>query len=237
MRQYFEKLYAKSASDFHEILSENLQKNEKMFIVTANPETFTFGEKEETFHQLLMDKDTTIVPDGISIVKAAHILKYSITERIPGIEIAIRLLELANEYQKKVYLYGSSAEVILAMEDVMKNKYPNATLVGSKNGYGKDKDSDFEEIIALKPDIVLVALGIPAQEKLIYKHLRKAKKGIFVGVGGSFDVMSGLKKRAPKFFQKFGLEWLYRIAKEPKRLKRFYQNNVSFLIRIMRKKI
>ena len=87
-----------------------------------------------------------------------------------------------------------------------------------------------------KPDIVLVALGIPLQEKLIYKHLNKFDKGIFVGVGGSFDVISGHKKRAPKIFIKLNLEWLYRILKEPKRLKRFYDSNVKFLFKVKKYK-
>jgi len=90
----------------------------------------------------------------------------------------------------------------------------------------------FEEIASLKPDVCLVALGIPVQEKLIYKHLDKFEKGIFVGVGGSFDVISGTKKRAPEFFIKCNLEWLYRIAKEPKRLKRFYNSNVKFIFAV-----
>ena len=88
------------------------------------------------------------------------------------------------------------------------------------------------EIIKLEPDIVLVALGMGNQEKLIYKHIDKFKKGIFVGVGGTFDVLSGTKKRAPKVFQKLGLEWLYRIVKEPKRIKRFYDNNVKFMFKL-----
>ena len=90
----------------------------------------------------------------------------------------------------------------------------------------------FKEIIKCKPDIVLVALGMPQQEELIYKYLDKFKKGIFVGVGGSFDVLSGTIKRAPKIFIKLNLEWLYRILKEPKRLKRFYNNNIKFILKI-----
>ncbi|MDD2435922.1 MAG: WecB/TagA/CpsF family glycosyltransferase, partial [Bacilli bacterium] len=100
------------------------------------------------------------------------------------------------------------------------------------NGYSKDKDKDFETIFKTNPDIVLVALGMGNQEKLIYRHLNKFKKGIFVGVGGSLDVLSGTKKRAPKIFIKLNLEWLYRICKEPKRIKRFYQNNIKFLIKL-----
>ena len=89
---------------------------------------------------------------------------------------------------------------------------------------------------SLEPDIIFVALGVPLQEQLIYKHMRRFKKGVFIGVGGSFDVLSGEKKRAPKFFVKHNLEWLYRITTEPKRLKRFWDNNVKFLFAVEREK-
>ena len=86
------------------------------------------------------------------------------------------------------------------------------------------------------PDICFVAFGIPNQEKLIYRHLNKFKKGILVGVGGSFDVLSGSKKRAPKIFIKLNLEWLYRITSEPKRLKRFYESNIKYMFEIKNSK-
>ena len=83
-----------------------------------------------------------------------------------------------------------------------------------------------------KPDVVLVALGVPMQEKLIYEHLKDFDKGIFVGVGGSFDVISGSKKRAPKIFLKLNLEWLYRIAFSPARWKRFYEGNIKYFFKL-----
>ena len=149
-------------------------------------------------------------------------LGYDVKERIPGVDIAVKLLEYSNELKKKVYLFGAKQEIIDKMKEVINSKYPNAELVGSSNGYVQNKDEVFKEIIKLKPDVVMVALGIPNQEKLIYKHLKKFKKGIFIGVGGSFDVISGSKKRAPKLFVKLNIEWLYRICKEPSRLKRFW---------------
>lgn len=232
MKELFDKLYNKEESSFYNILSKNLKNNKKMFIVTANPETFMISEKDEEMKKLLLDKDTILVPDGIGIVKAARMINYDVKERITGIDIANKLLELGDKQKKTIYLFGSKQEVIDSMKNVIKEKYPNLVLVGATNGYEKDKDKVFEKIAKQKPDIVLVALGIPAQEKLIYKHLDKFDKGIFVGVGGSFDVISGHKKRAPKIFIKLNLEWLYRILKEPKRLKRFYDSNVKFLFRV-----
>ena len=122
------------------------------------------------------------------------------------------------------------------MTRVIKEKYPNVNLVGTTNGYVKDKDKIMNDIKKLNPDVVMLALGVPVQEKLIYKHIKKYTKGIFIGVGGSFDVISGMKKRAPKIFIKTNTEWLYRIAKEPKRLKRFWNNNIKFLFKVKRNK-
>lgn len=232
MRKLFDKLYKKGAQSFYEILSDNLKNNMKTFVVTANPETFMISEKNEDVRKMLLDKETVMVPDGIGVLKAGKKIGYNIEERITGIDIANELLKFGNEQKKSIYLFGSKQEVIDSMKIVIKEQYPNLKLVGTSNGYVTDKDKVFDEIVKLEPDIVLLALGIPLQEMLIYKHLNRFKKGIFVGVGGSFDVMSGMKKRAPKIFIKLNLEWLYRIMKEPKRLKRFYDSNVKFLFRI-----
>lgn len=236
MKELFDKLYNKSEESFYEILEKNLSQNKKTFIVTANPETFMMSEKDEEMRKLLLDNDTFLVPDGIGIVKAARMINYDVKERITGIDIANELLKLGNKQKKSIYLFGAKQKVIDSMEKVLKESYPNLNLVGMSNGYEKDKDKIFEKIVKTKPDIVLVALGIPLQEKLIYKHLDKFDKGIFVGVGGSFDVISGHKKRAPKIFIKLNLEWLYRILKEPKRLKRFYDSNVKFIFKVRRQK-
>lgn len=232
MRKLFEKLYKDGSNKFYDELKKWLEKNQKKFIVTANPETFMKSESDDEIKKLLLDKETILVPDGIGIVKAARMLNYDIKERVTGIDIANKLLEYGNDLKKSIYLFGSKQEVIDDMKKVIKNQYPNLKIVGAKNGYEKDKDKVFEDIVKKEPDIVLVALGIPLQEKLIYKHLSKFKKGIFVGVGGSFDVISGHKKRAPKLFIKLNLEWLYRIVKEPSRLKRFYDSNVKFIFNV-----
>ena len=236
MRKLFDKLYKKSAQSFYEILSDNLKNNKKTFVVTANPETFMISEKNEDVRKMLLDKETVMVPDGIGVLKAGKKIGYNIEERITGIDIANELLKFGNEQKKSIYLFGSKQEVIDSMKIVIKEQYPNLKLVGTSNGYVTDKDKVFDEIVKLEPDIVLVALGIPLQEMLIYKHLNRFKKGIFVGIGGSFDVMSGMKKRAPKIFIKLNLEWLYRIMKEHKRFKRFYNSNVKFILEIRKYK-
>lgn len=220
-----------------ELISNNLKNNIKTFIITANPETYMLSEKDKEMHNILNNKDNLVVPDGIAIVKTANYLGYDIRERITGVEIAEHLLKLANKNKYKVYLFGATEEVIELLENKIKKDYPNIKLVGSSNGYIKDKDSVMEYIKTTNPDIIMLAMGIPLQEKLINKHIKYFKKGIFIGVGGSFDVLSGSKKRAPKIFIKLNLEWLYRIVSEPKRLKRFYNSNIKFIFKILKIKL
>ena len=126
--------------------------------------------------------------------------------------------DIIKEVKGTVYLLNGNKEIIY--------EYSNIS----------SEDKEFENIKKAKPDVVMVALGIPHQEKLIYKHLNEFDKGIFIGVGGSFDVLSGTKKRAPKFFIKTNTEWLYRIMCEPKRLKRFWNNNIKFMFKIRKEK-
>jgi len=234
MKKYFNKLYMDGETEFYNEIETDLKDEKRKFIVTANPETFMIGERDPEMEKLLLDNDTTLVPDGIGIVKAAQMLHYSISERIAGIDIANKLLEYGHQQKKEVYLFGAKPEVIKDLVKVIREKYPNLNIAGTDNGYVNDKDAVFEKMKKLQPDIILVALGIPVQEKLIYKHLKDFNKGIFVGVGGSFDVISGHKKRAPQIFINLKLEWLYRIITEPQRLKRFYESNVKFIFKIRR---
>lgn len=236
MKDIINKIYKGTNKEFLNILDKRIDNNEKTFVITANPETLTYSESDEEINKMLNDKNNLIIPDGIAIVKAANMLGIDIKERITGFDVCEHLLLYASNNKKKVYLFGSKQNVIDGMKEVISTKYKGIKLVGAENGYVEDKDKVFESIIKLEPDIVMVALGIPNQEKLIYKHLNKFKKGIFIGVGGSFDVISGTKKRAPKLFIKLNLEWLYRIVTEPKRLKRFYNNNIKFMLRIRKEK-
>lgn len=228
MKDFFDKIYRGSKNEFYSLVKENIKHNKKMFIVTANPETFM----NKSLNNILLDENVTVVADGIGIVKACKMLGISVKNTIPGIEIAEELLEEANLNGYSIALLGAKKEVNELLVSVINDKYPNINIVKSENGYVSDKDSFFDEISSKNVDVILVALGIPYQEELIYKHLSKFNKGIFVGVGGSFDVISGSKKRAPLLFRKLNIEWLYRLIKEPKRIKRFYNNNIKFIIKI-----
>ncbi len=236
MIKYFQKLFKGTKAEFLNLLNQDLEQENRRFVVTANPEAFMLGDKNSDYDKLLSDEATTIVADGIGIVKGAEIVGVKVAERIPGVEIAEQLFYFGNEMGKSIFLFGAKPEVIEALTSTLAKKYPNLSVVGAVDGYVENKEKVFEEIVALSPDIVLVALGMPEQEKMIYKYLSQFKKGIFVGVGGSFDVLSGTKERAPRFFINHNIEWLYRILKEPKRLKRFFNNNVKFIFKLKKLK-
>lgn len=234
MWDYFNKIYRGSFADFQQVLSEKLDREEKSFVVTANPETLMIGQRDEAYDAILRSADTTIVPDGIGVVKGANMLGIPLKERVTGVETVQGLFALLNEKKRSLYLFGAKREVLELLKEKIAADYPGICLAGACDGYAPDKDAIFDEIAALQPDVTLVAMGIPMQEKLIAKHYHRFQKGIFIGVGGSFDVLSGSKKRAPAIFCKLNLEWLYRILCEPSRFKRFYDSNVKFIFRVRR---
>ncbi len=236
MKEKLNKIYNKSCSDYFKLLKNNLKNNKKTFIITANPEIIMYSEKDKVVDDMFIDKCASIVPDGIAVVKASRMVGNNVLERITGVDISEKLFEYCDELNKSLYLFGAKEEVIKSLVNVINEKYSNIKLLGATDGYVENKDKVMNEIIKLKPDVVMVALGVPYQEKLIFKYLDKFDKGIFIGVGGTFDVLSGTKKRAPKIFIKLNLEWLYRIVSEPNRLKRFWNNNVKFILKVRKLK-
>ena len=201
------------------------------FIITVNPEIIMKSYKNIVIKEMLLNDNNILVPDGISIIKKAKQYNINIKERITGVDISSKALEICNKNKKSIYLFGSKKEVLDKLIININQKYPNINIVGFSDGNVEDKDKIMQEIISLSPDLILIALGVPNQELLINKYIEKAKKGVFIGVGGTFDVLSGCKKRAPKLFIKLNLEWLYRIICEPTRLKRFIQNNIVFIFK------
>ena len=231
MKNILEKIYNDNENNFYKYLEKLLLENEKKFIITVNPEIVMKSYNNINIKNILLNDNNILVPDGISIIKKAKKYNINIKERITGVDISSKALEICNKNKKSIYLFGAKKEVLDKLIININQKYPNINIVGFSDGYVEDKDKIMQEIISLSPDLILIALGVPNQELLINKYIEKAKKGVFIGVGGTFDVLSGCKKRAPKLFIKLNLEWLYRIICEPTRLKRFIQNNIVFMFK------
>lgn len=171
--------------------------------------------------------------DGASMVMAANKLGVSLPERVAGIDLMWELCALAEREGHRVYLLGAKVEVVQKTASVLAGKYPGMTICGYRDGYFGD--DEFDAIVAqveeAKPDIVFVGITSPKKERLIERFRELGAKGAFVGVGGSFDVVSGNIPRAPMWMQRANLEWLFRMAQEPKRLvKRYVVGNTRFYL-------
>ena len=218
-----------------QILHENIIKaatnKEKLFIVTANPEIVVETTRDNEYKKILQDADL-VVADGIGIIKAAKILGTPLKERVAGIELFTDMLRYANTEQKSCYFLGGSQKVNDKLRKVIKEKYPDLIIAGGHHGYIKLSDEEHaEEIVKRSPDFIFVALGYPKQEKWIDLYKEDFSYGVFMGVGGSFDVLSGEVERAPEKWINANLEWLYRIVKQPKRILRL--SNVFIFLKLV----
>ena len=178
--------------------------------------------------------------DGASVVLASKFLGKPLPERVAGIDLMQDLVELSEEKGYSVYLLGARQEVVEKTSEVLKEKYPKLNIVGIKNGYFKEEDwpSICEELRIANPDFVFVGITSPIKEYLVDYMQKQGLNCVFMGVGGSFDVISGYIQRAPKWMQKCHLEWLFRVIQEPKRLfKRYFVGNFEFIKNVIKERM
>lgn len=219
----------------NDVLHPRLQKHQKTFIVTANPEIVEYANKDSEYKKIISESDY-IVPDGIGIIYASKILNNPLAERIAGFDLMQDLLTMADENKYKVFLLGAEASVIKHAAENVGKKYRNLDVAGYHHGYiDIDNETLAKQISDTKPDLIFVALGFPKQEQWIHKYMPLFDKGIFMGVGGSFDVLAGKVSRAPMIWQKSNLEWLYRLIKQPSRWRRMLVLPL-FLIKAIRER-
>jgi len=190
------------------------------FAVAINPEKVLKAKRDNELEKILKRSDLNFV-DGIGIIWGAKIFyKKKFKERIAGIDLFTAILKLLSKNRYKVYLLGSKEETIKRAVAVIKGTYPQIKIVGFHNGYFEDKEKIVNNIRKTNADILFVGMGSPKQEKFIAQNLNQLNVKFAMGVGGSFNVLSGEFKRAPEVIQKLGLEWLYRFTLNPKRLPR-----------------
>lgn len=206
-----------SVTSYDEIINTIKQKitdNEKYSVVSINLNKIIKSNENSEIMEIIKSFDC-FIPDGISVVRACKDLK----DRITGIDLFCKICDEHSEIGAKIFLYGAKQEIVETAKNNLIEKYKTIDIVGTENGYIKDNDALIEEINNSGANIVFIAMGSPKQERWIYQNKNRINANIFIGVGGTFDIISGKLKRAPKWVQKFGIEWLYRMIKEPKRLK------------------
>lgn len=190
-------------------------------VVTANSEMIVAANRDPLLYEIIERADL-VVPDGIGVIWAGRILKQPLPERVPGVELMQAMLAESSTRGWRVFLLGAAPGVAEQAAIRIAEEYNGINIVGTHHGYFKQEDLNgvLEKIKASRPDILFVALGVPKQEKFAAAHLASLGVPVAMGVGGSFDILAGTVRRAPRWMRRFGLEWLYRILQQPSRVGR-----------------
>lgn len=220
----------------YKIFLDFVNSDDTYTIFTPNPEILIKAVEDNEFKNVLSSGDL-IVPDGMGIVYASKFLHLGIEDRVTGIDMMEKILNYLSSTKGSAYFFGAKKSIISAASKNIKDKYANLEVVGFSSGYfDEDEEQNIiKDINEKKPDVLFVGLGAPKQEKWIYNHKKILNAKVIIGVGGSFDVYSGYIKRAPKWIQKSGLEWLYRLISDPKRIKRMIFIP-KFIVRVLKEK-
>lgn len=187
-------------------------------VYTPNSEIIMAAYKDESFKEVL-NKSDLLTADGIGVVYASRILNNPIAERAAGFDIACELLERIKGTSYRIFLFGGKPGVADIAKEKLEEKYKGLNICGTRNGYFKPEDEAeiIKEINDSGADIVFVCLGAPKQEMWINDNRDKLNARVALGIGGSLDVFAGTAMRAPEFYCKHGLEWFYRLMKQPSR--------------------
>ena len=200
-----------------EVLLNFLHSDHNHLVVTPNPEMVMLAKRDEGFLRILQNADL-VLADGIGITLAARLLKLDIPERVPGCEVSVDLLKSAKDHS--CYLLGASPGVAETAREILIKQGVN--VVGCHDGYFDDDKEKIilEELQALKPDILIIGMGMQRELEWGAKHLHSLPCKITMCLGGTIDIIAGNVRRAPKIMRKLGLEWLWRLLANPSRAKR-----------------
>ena len=189
-----------------------------VIVATANAEMIMRATHDAELKKIL-NEAALVVPDGAGTVWAANKLGYAMTERVAGYDLAQELLRLAPMKKQKIYFFGSAPGVAAKAKLKAEELYPGIDIVGVRDGFfnAEEEKKIVADIREAEPDLLLAALGVPKQEKWLYKYRNELNVPLSIGVGGTLDVMAGVMKRAPRWMQKAKLEWLFRAVLQPKR--------------------
>ncbi|MCG7408007.1 WecB/TagA/CpsF family glycosyltransferase [Paenibacillus sp. ACRRX] len=225
-----------SMQDTVKWLTQAIQERRSTHVITANPIMVMAALENANFMKVMKQSDL-VVPDGTGVVWAANYVGDPLPERVTGFDLLHQLMTAGQEYRWRVYMLGASPEVIQEAAARLQQQYPAIEIVGYRDGFfgAAEDDQVVEQISSLQPDILFVARGADTQEPWIAKYRDRLNCTVMMGVGGSFDVISGRSKRAPGWVQSMRIEWLYRLVKEPWRFTRMLALP-KFALKVMRDK-
>jgi N-acetylglucosaminyldiphosphoundecaprenol N-acetyl-beta-D-mannosaminyltransferase len=224
-------------NDNMENLLKDINNFKKVHIISGNPEVLNTGLQNTVLLDNFTSKNSIIIPDGISIVICSKIVGKPVKQKIAGIELMDNIVKRCEKEKQGIYLLGSTKETVDMCNINLRTKYRELNIVGSHDGFFQMDNCEeiLLEIEKVKPQVLFVAMGCPRQELFITKYMDRLPCKVFMGVGGSFDIIAGNLKRAPKWMINLGLEWLYRVAKEPFRIKRL-STIPKFILKVIKEK-
>jgi len=224
-------------TDTLDIIRGFIKSGKPHIIVTADSSGIVRAQQDEEFRSLVNNADL-VTPDSSGIIKAAAMLGTPLKAKVSGVEIAREMCGMSAKEGFSIYFLGAEPGVAEQAVENLSRDYPGLKVAGVHHGYfGPDKDPEVVELVkASGAQALLVAMGIPRQEKFIRNNMDKLGICVAMGVGGSFDVFSGRVRRAPVWFQKHGLEWLYRLAQNPKKISKVF-SLPKFLALVMKEKV
>ena len=196
-----------------------LEEDGPHLVATPNPEIVQRANKDSEYARVLAEA-SLVIPDGIGVIYAAKILGRPLKGRVPGIDFATALLGRMAQTGKRLFLLGAAPGVAEQAAVNLLAAYPGLVVCGTHDGYFKEDALAAQAVREARADVVFVCLGAPKQEKWIAANGAAAGAKLYIGLGGVLDVFAGKVARAPEGFQKLGLEWLYRLMKQPSRIGR-----------------
>jgi N-acetylglucosaminyldiphosphoundecaprenol N-acetyl-beta-D-mannosaminyltransferase len=205
-----------SVSDAKAFIKDIIISEDGGYSVAINAEKIMMYSKDINFRAII-DHSILPIPDGSGAIIGMKIL-YNINSI--KLDLPKTIFECANESKFSLFVLGATEKVNFNTENSLNQKYPDINLVGRQNGYFDDELVVFQQIKKLNPQIVVIAMGSPKQEKLAARLNEILPSALLIGCGGAFNILTGEVKRAPVFYQKNHLEWFYRLVKEPSRFKR-----------------
>ena len=206
-----------------ERINDFVDSKENKLIVTPNAEMIMEAQGDERLQRIINEADLAL-PDGAGVVIASQILGQAIPERIAGIDIVQELFARGKQKEYSFYFLGGAPSVAQKAKERVLASYSNLK-INVHHGYltRELEEQVINDIIKKSPDILLVGMGVPLQEKWLARYLDEFSDLVGMGVGGTFDILAGAKKRAPQWMQQLYLEWFYRLVQEPQRIKRIIQ--------------
>ena len=232
------KVHPASLSEFVTVIREQLQLRKHIVQFGVNSATVNEASENEEFRRVINSADLLNI-DGMSVVWALRCLGHTVPERVATPDLADGVMKMAEEQNFSVFLFGATDPVISLCVENLKRKYPLLRINGWRNGYfGPDDEFGIiDQINNSGADILLIGISSPKKEFFYDRFRDKLKVNYVLGVGGYFDILSGRTKRAPKWMQNIGLEWMFRLLQEPNRMwKRYLIGNNKFLLRLIKEK-